>query len=397
MVEIYEMRLNEVVRMIRGNRGTKVRLQVRTENGDTKEITLTRQKRELKESEVKGEIIDAQDRVGRAGRVGVISIPSFYRDFEGANNGTEGFKSAAVDVAKVLEDFRQKGGVDIVVIDLRDNGGGSLTEAIEISGHFIDRGPVVQVKDPTGAIEPFDDEQPGVLYPGPLVVVCNRLSASASEIFAGVVQDYKRGLIVGDTTTHGKGTVQNLLDVSPRSPFRFLQSADRGKLKLTIQQFYRVSGDSTQNLGVKSDVVLPSLIDHFDLGESFLDNALPFDKIRQAAYSPNASVNPNIIAKLQQQSEARVSQDGEFQKLDRAIKRYLDRKAKTLVSLNEATARQERANEEKTDEEKKAEEDEPQVPDPNAPIFPKGYYNDEVVNISLDYLASLKEQRTAKN
>lgn len=394
MVDIFEMKLSDVVRMIRGNRGTKVRLQVRHAEGDVAElITVTRQKIELKESEVKGEIIQGDERVGRKGRIGLISIPSFYRDFAGASDGTDGFKSAAVDVAKVLDGFRQQGGVDVVVIDLRNNGGGSLTEAIEISGHFIDRGPVVQVKAPTGDIQPLDDEQPGVLYAGPLVVVCNRLSASASEIFAGVIQDYKRGLVVGDTTTHGKGTVQNLLDVSPRSPFRFLQGADRGKLKLTIQQFYRVSGDSTQNLGVRSDVVLPSLIDHFDLGESFLDNALPFDRIRQAAFSPNASINPRIIADLQQNSEARVNQNEEFQKLEKAITRFIERKEQTLVSLNEEVLRAERAGDEEANKEKSA-EDELEVPDPDAPIFPEGFYNNEICNVALDYVAALKGNLT---
>ncbi|MEZ5942986.1 MAG: carboxy terminal-processing peptidase [Planctomycetaceae bacterium] len=396
MVDIYEMKLSDVVRMIRGERGTKVRLQVRHAKGEESElITLTRQKIELKDSEVKGEIINGDERVGRGGRVGVISVPSFYRDFAGANDGTEGFKSAAVDVARVLADFRNQGGVDVVVIDLRDNGGGSLTEAIEISGHFIDRGPVVQVKAPTGAVQPLDDEQPGVLYAGPLVVVCNRLSASASEIFAGVIQDYKRGLIIGDTTTHGKGTVQNLLDVSPRSPFRFVQSADRGKLKLTIQQFYRVSGDSTQNLGVRSDVVLPSLIDHFDLGESFLDNALPFDRIRQAAYSPNASINPGIVADLQQNSEARVNKNEDFQKLERAIKRFLERKERTTVSLNEEKLRAERAQDEAAEKEN-GPDDEPKIPDPNAPIFPEGFYNNEIVNVALDYVAALKGNLTVQ-
>ncbi|MCA8992074.1 MAG: carboxy terminal-processing peptidase [Planctomycetaceae bacterium] len=396
MVDIYEMKLSDVVRMIRGTRGTKVRLQVRHAKSEESElITLTRQKIELKDSEVKGEIINGDDRVGRGGRVGVISIPSFYRDFAGANDGTEGFKSAAVDVARVLADFRNQGGVDVVVIDLRDNGGGSLTEAIEISGHFIDRGPVVQVKAPTGAVQPLDDEQPGVLYAGPLVVVCNRLSASASEIFAGVIQDYKRGLIIGDTTTHGKGTVQNLLDVSPRSPFRFVQSADRGKLKLTIQQFYRVSGDSTQNLGVRSDVVLPSLIDHFDLGESFLDNALPFDRISSAAFSPNSSINARIVADLQQNSEARVNKNEDFQKLERAIKRFLERKERTAVSLNEEKMRAERAEDEAAEKENGA-EDEPKIPDPNAPIFPEGYYNNEIVNVALDYVAALKGNLTVQ-
>ncbi len=233
-----------------------------------------------------------------------------------------------------------------------------------------------------------------MLYAGPLVVICNRLSASASEIFAGVIQDYKRGLVIGDTTTHGKGTVQNLLEVSPRSPFRFLQSADRGKLKLTIQQFYRVSGDSTQNLGVRSDVVLPSLVDHFDLGESFLDNALPFDRIRQAAFSPNASVNPRIIAELQQSSEGRVNKDLEFQKLQRAITRFIARKERTLVSLNEEVQRQERAEDEAADKEK-PDEDLIETPDPNAPIFPAGYYNDEVVQVALDYVSALKGNKTA--
>lgn len=395
MVDIYEMKLSEIVRMIRGKRGTKVRLQVRHAEGDVSELVeLTRQKIELKESEVKGEVIETQDRIGRKGRIGLLSIPSFYRDFAGANDGSAGFKSAAVDVAKVLDDFRQQGGVDVVVIDLRDNGGGSLTEAIEISGHFIDRGPVVQVKAPTGDIEALDDEQPGVLYPGPLVVLCNRLSASASEIFAGVIQDYKRGLVIGDTTTHGKGTVQNLMDVSPRSPFRFLQSADRGKLKLTIQQFYRVSGDSTQNLGVRSDVVLPSLIDHFDLGESFLDNALPFDKIRQAAFSANASINPRIIAELQKHSEERVAKDADFLKLEANIKRFIERKERTLVSLNEEVLRKERAEDEAAEKEKK--EDEPQAPDPDAPVFPPGFYNNEVANVALDYVAALKGNLTAK-
>lgn len=397
LVDIYEMKLSEVVRMIRGNRGTKVRLQVKpADGGENKLITLTRRKIELKESEVKGEIINGQDRVGRAGRIGVISVPSFYRDFAGAQDGTEGFKSAAVDVAKVLEDFRKQGGVDVVVMDLRNNGGGSLTEAIEMSGHFIDRGPVVQVKDPTGYVRALDDEEPGALYTGPLVVVCNRLAASASEIFAGVIQDYKRGIIVGDTTTHGKGTVQNLLDVSPRSPFRLIASPDRGKLKLTIQQFYRVNGDSTQNRGVRSDVVLPSLIDHWDLGESFLDNALPFDQIRPARYSANSGVTPKIVADLQHNSEARVAKNEDFMKTEQTIKRFLERKAKTVVSLNEEQRRKEReADEAASKEDKKTEE--PETPDPNAPIFPKDYYNDEIVNVAIDYVAALKGTLTVQN
>lgn len=398
MVDIFEMKLSEVVRMIRGPRGTKVRLQVKpADGGESKVIELTRQKIELNDSAVKGEVIETKDRLGRPGRIGVISVPSFYRDFAGAN-GTGEFKSAAVDVKAVIESFRKAGNIDAVVVDLRNNGGGALTEAIEISGHFIDQGPVVQVKDPTG-IKAYDDEETGVLYAGPLVVICNRLSASASEIFAGVVKDYRRGIVIGDTTTHGKGTVQNLMEVSPGGMFRQLVSGDRGKLKLTIQQFYRVNGESTQNHGVRSDIVLPSIFDHWDLGESFLENALPFDEIRPAKYAQLRYVNPEIIAALQQNSETRVQQKEDFQKIEKAIQRYIARKDRTTLSLNEQTVRQERAEDEAAEKEHKveSEEDLDKTPDPNAPIFPPGYYNDEVLNVTLDYVAALQGRLTVDN
>ena len=389
IVDIYEMKLSEVVRMIRGPRGTTVRLQVKDEAGITKTISMVRQKIELKESEVKGEVIDTQDRVGRKGRIGLISIPSFYRDFAGAQNGRD-FKSAAADVAAVLSNFARQD-IDAVIIDLRNNGGGALTEAIEISGHFIDRGPVVQVKEPSGYVRALDDEESGVMYPGPLVVVCNKLSASASEIFAGVIKDYHRGLIIGDTTTHGKGTVQNLMDVAPRQPFRLVRGSDRGKLKLTIQQFYRVNGDSTQNLGVPSDVVIPSLIDNLDLGEASLDNALPFDRIRPASYAEGRFINPQIVAAVQKNSEVRVAQSEDFQKVERSIKRYLARKSRTRLPLNESVVRAERAENERAEKEDKPEDE---SVDPDAPIFPEGYYNDEILNITLDYIAAREGRLT---
>ncbi len=396
IVDIYEMKLSEVVRMIRGPRGTIVRLQVKSdEDGKIKIIQLTRKKIELKESEVKGEIIEAADRVGRPGRVGVISLPSFYRDFAGASGGVANFKSAGADVAKVLGQFAREQ-VDVVIIDLRNNGGGALTEAVEISGQFIDRGPVVQVKEPSGYVRILDDEESGVMYNGPLVVICNRLSASASEIFAGVIKDYRRGIIIGDTTTHGKGTVQNLMDVSPRQPFRLITPSDRGKLKLTIQQFYRVQGDSTQNRGVRSDIVLPSLIDHWDLGESFLDNALPFDKIRSAKYSQVSSVNPQVVSALQKNSETRVSQDKDFQRVERAVSRYLERKTRTKISLNADTVRKEREEDEKANKEDKIDEEE-KDPDADDPIFPENFYNNEALNIALDYVAALNGNLTVSN
>lgn len=398
IVDIFEMKLSEVVRMIRGPAGTVVRLQVKPDDGgELKTIALKRKKIELKESEVKGEIIDTQDRLGRPGRIGVISLPSFYRDFAGAQGGGE-FKSAAVDMAKVLGDFAKQN-VDAVIVDLRNNGGGALTEAIEVSGHFIDKGPVVQVREPSGYVRSLDDENSGVLYSGPLVVMCNRLSASASEIFAGVIKDYKRGLIIGDTTTHGKGTVQNLMDVSPRQPFRLVKGGDRGKLKLTIQQFYRVNGDSTQNRGVRSDIVLPSLIDHWDLGESFLDNALPFDQIRAARYSEGRMANPEMISALQKESEARVVRSDDFKKLNLAVQRYLERKNRTQLSLNEAKVLAERKQNEEAEKETEAVQEalEEQASGTEGPVFPKSAYNDEALNIALDYVAALRGQQTVKN
>lgn len=395
IVDIYEMKLSEVVRMIRGPRGTIVRLQVKSdEDGKIRVYDLTRKKIELKESEVKGKIIETGDRIGRPGRVGVISLPSFYRDFAGASGGLANFKSAGADVARVLGQFARKQ-VDVVVIDLRNNGGGALTEAVEISGQFIDRGPVVQVKEPSGYVRVLDDKESGVMYNGPLVVICNRLSASASEIFAGVIKDYRRGIIIGDTTTHGKGTVQNLLDVSPRQPFRLVQPNDRGKLKLTIQQFYRVKGDSTQNRGVRSDIVLPSLIDHWDLGESFLDHALPFDKIRSASFAETKYVNPQVIAAVQQHSESRIGKDDDFQRVERSVARYLERKSKTRFSLNADTVREERAQDEKASKEDKVDDEEKEADkDEEAPIFPENYYNDEALNIALDYVAALQGNLT---
>ena len=389
-VDIFEMKLSEVVRMIRGPRGTVVRLQAKPkDNGELKVITLTRKKIELTESAVKGEIIDTGERLGRPGRIGVVSLPSFYRDLSGAQGGGE-FKSAAADLEKVLQRFNRER-VDAVIVDLRSNGGGALTEAIDVSGLFIDRGPVVQVKEPGGSVTPLEDKDPGAAYTGPLVVICNRLSASASEIFAGVIKDYHRGIIVGDTTTHGKGTVQNLIDVSAGQLFSIIRSTDLGKLKLTIQQFYRVNGDSTQNYGVRSDIVLPSKIDHWDLGEAFLDNALPFDQVPPVKYSEGSMASPEMISMIKENSQQRIAQNEEFQKLNQAIERQIARKDRTTLSLNEAEVRRERELDETLKKMTETEDDDlTATPKSGEPIFPKRYYEDEVLNITLDYIAALQ-------
>lgn len=397
--DIYEWRLDDVVGQVRGHKGTVVWLRVRPEGGgETQLIDITREVIELTEQQVKGEIIETMDRVGRQGRIGIVRVPSFYRDFEAANSGGGSFASATRDVQRVLREFEQQGGVDAVVVDLRDNGGGALDEAVELSGLFIDRGPVVQVRLPNGDIRSLDDEVPGAAFTRPVVVICNRLSASASEIFAGVIKDYHRGIVVGDSTTHGKGTVQNLLDVVPQQLFQIFDQDELGKLKLTIQQFYRVNGDSTQNRGVPSDVVLPSEIDHLDLGESFLDNALPFHQIAAARFSPGSFVTEQIVAQLQRLSESRISQSEDFQKVEEAIVSGVERRSRSEVSLNIETMRAEREADEQAhlDAEERENEGEPEEPDPNAPVFAQDYYNDEILNITLDYLELLEIEATAQ-
>ncbi len=393
--KVFEIRLSDVVRKIRGEVGTKVRLEVLTDlKRETVIYELTRDKVLLTESEAKGEIIETKDRLGRPGRVGVISLPSFYRDFSAAEGQA---KSAAVDVEKILNDFNEAGNVDAVVMDLRGNGGGALVEAQEISGHFIDQGPVVQVKETNGKIRELDDEIPGALYTGPLIVICNRMSASASEIFAGVIKDYHRGIVIGDTTTHGKGTVQNLMPVSARQPFRVLGGGtDRGRLKLTIQQFYRVNGDSTQNRGVRSDVVLPSILDHLDEGEAGLDNALPFDQIRNARYSAGKQVPSELVATLQKNSEVRMTANEDFKKVEQGIQRFIERKNRKEISLQESVLRAERDTDKAITDEEKKQTGEVEEKKKDEEIFPKNFYNDELLNVSLDYVAGLKGQLTVK-
>jgi carboxyl-terminal processing protease len=393
---VVEMKLTKVVRLIRGPRGTKVRLQVKTaEHIDTKDpsknkksqvavYALTRRTIELTSSEVKGQIIQAADRIkGAHGRIGVLRIPSFYRDFNGASSGEDDFKSTARDCQKVLDSFKRQGGIDMLVVDLRDNGGGALSEAIEVSGLFIESGPIVQVKTPGGEKDIHPDTNPTVAYAGPMVVLTNRLSASASEIFAGVIKDYRRGIIVGDTSTHGKGTVQNVMPVGQSGLSGLFNPEDRGALKLTISQFYRVNGDSTQNLGVPSDVVLPSLWDHMDIGESSLENALKFDHIEAADYQAWNRVNPEMVSLLQKRSAGRVSDEPEFKKLAKEIAVFDERKSRKQISLNLETRKKERIQDKL--EEKKAEEVATEEQG-DGPIFAAGYYNNEVLRIGMDYL-----------
>jgi carboxyl-terminal processing protease len=400
IIDVVQLKLMKVVSYIRGKKGTIVRLQVKKDGSDELLVyDLTRQTIELKEQAVKGKIIETGKRIeGTNARIGIINIPSFYRDFRGAESGTENFKSTVRDVLKVIKSFEEQGSVDGIVIDLRFNGGGALKESIDVSGLFIDDGPVVLVKDPDEDIRTHSDEISGTLYDGPIVVLCNRLSASASEIFAGAIKDYGRGIIIGDTTTHGKGTVQNIIPVS--SPFRrfFATNKQLGSIKLTISQFYRVNGDSTQNRGVKSDVVIPSLLDYSDFGESFLDYALPFAQVAPPEHDQYHMVSGNIIKQIQERSQKRVKTNKEFQEVEANIVKFKAKKNRKMISLNEEILRKERDDNKNKDKDKEKEEEEKKKKDKkkNEDIFPKNVYNDEVLAITIDYVSILKKQATAK-
>ena len=383
IVDVVDMKLNDVVKMIRGKPGTIVRLQVTSaKDPQPKIIKITRATIELKDSEARGEIFEAGHRAdGKPYKIGVIDLPSFYMDMEGARYGLAEFKSTTRDVHRILEDFKSKH-VDAVVLDLRRNGGGSLTEAISLTGLFIKDGPVVQVKDADGRITPYTDPDPGITWSGPLVVLVSKFSASASEILAGAIQDYGRGLIIGDRTTHGKGTVQSLLNLGEQL-FRLPNAPKMGELKITMQQFYRPDGDSTQRRGVVSDVELPSLSSHLDVGEADLDYPLPFDKIPAQSFKRFDYVSPVVLDQLRRLSTGRCEHAEKFQKVMRNITRYQDQKAKKAVTLNEEKFLKERAELNADKEEEKTIE---KLNDPNQTNIERDFYLDEVFSIVSDYL-----------
>jgi carboxyl-terminal processing protease len=391
IIDVVEMKLTRVVDKIRGKKGTPVKLQIQKETGDIEEYVLTRTTVKITDEEVKGKIIDSSEWIdGRKARIGVLNIPSFYRDFRQASVGGE-FKSTSRDVKRVLDVFREQN-VDVLIVDLRWNGGGALLEAIEVSGLFIPRGAVVQVREPGDEVTAYEDEDPDMYWRKPMVVVCNRFSASASEIFAGAIKDYRRGIVIGDRTTHGKGSVQNVVDVRSRMS---LFSPDRGALKLTISKFYRVNGDSTQNKGVTSDVVLPSLLNHREVGEDSLDNALAFDRLTRANYAPfTAYVNDAMIGTLAEHSASRVSGDEEFTRIEKLIGKYLERKSDKTVSLNESVLRAEaeELKQEKEEEEEAIKQASGAGEDDD--IFENDFYNRELINISVDYLDLIRGVQT---
>ncbi|HUP80306.1 MAG TPA: S41 family peptidase, partial [Pirellula sp.] len=306
-VETQDMKLKDVVKMIRGEAGTRVKLHVKTKaSGDIHVYEITRALIKLEDSAARSEIIeDGAKPDGAPYKFGYINLPSFYLDMDGARSGKANFRSTTADMRRILTDFRNAK-VDAVVLDLSRNGGGSLPESVSTTGLFIDRGSVVQVKSPDGQVESLDDEERGVAWDGPLIVKISQMSASASEIFAGAIQDYGRGIIVGDPKTHGKGTVQTLMDLAPYIDDQAAKKA-AGALKLTIQQFYLPDGRSTQLEGVSSDVVLPSITAKLDISESDLEYPLPADRVPPRPHKNYRMVDSATKIMLQQAADQRIA------------------------------------------------------------------------------------------
>ena len=351
MVDVIGWRIDDVVQLIRGKKGTKVRLQLLHDPNalliDAETIVLTRDKIKLEDSAAKADTLHILSR-GQSFVYGVIDIPAFYQDFAAQRRGDPNYKSTTRDVRRLIREMQGQG-IDGLILDLRGNGGGFLSEADSLTGLFIKQGPVVQVKDSRGRIMQEVDRNPSVYYDGPLAVLVDQFSASASEIFAAAIQDYGRGIIIG-SQTFGKGTVQSAADLNryfPGSKYKY------GQLKLTIRKFYRVTGGSTQNRGVMPDVDMPSRFEHDEVGESSRKNALAWDHIAPAPYVPENEVTPETITRLLRQHQIRLTQDSAFAAYAHKVEELRHKKRPQRYSLNLEKRRAERQDKEEDDKKKK--------------------------------------------
>src|SRR5881296_3706634 len=339
-VDVREMRLDKVVEMIRGKKGTHVRLLVipsdATDPSRRKNIELVRDEIKLKDQEARADIIIRKDENGDPIKLGWLTLPSFYADMDRHQ------KSTTRDVLALLKRLKKENSAGLVV-DLRKNGGGSLEEALSLTGLFLKSGPIVQTKGSNGSIRISSDPDSGIAYSGPLVVLTSRQSASASEIFAAALQDYGRAVIVGDKNTFGKGTVQTILPIGRFASLLGSHSDEDGALKLTIQKFYRVAGGSTQLHGVASDIVLPSLSDLPEFGEGALKNALPYDEVSKAKYTKWSDTHSLFIDQLKRRSEGRVKNDPEFHYVMGDMDRLRHKIDENRISLNEDLRKKELA------------------------------------------------------
>ena len=329
VVDVIGWRLDDVVQIIRGPGGTLVRLQILSAGAapgsPEKILRLVRDKVKLEEQAAKSDRIEVQ-RDDNTYNVGVIRVPSFYLDYAARSSGEADYTSTTRDVSRLVGELEAEG-IDGLVLDLRQNGGGHLSEATELSGLFIERGPVVQLRQTRGDIEVLNDPSPGVVYEGPLAVLVDRYSASASEIFAAAIQDYERGIVIGQQT-FGKGSVQNLFNLD-----RFMRAPGYGQLTLTIGKYYRVTGGSTQHRGVAPDIELPSLVDTATVGESTRDTALPWDQIEPTRFRAQTSLDQNIQL-LEARHSERAATDADFNYLLKDVAAFGELRERETVSLN---------------------------------------------------------------
>jgi carboxyl-terminal processing protease len=337
-VDVREMRLDKVVEMIRGKKGTHVRLLVipsdATDPSRRKNVELVRDEIKLKDQEARADIIIRKDENGDPIKLGWLTLPSFYADMDKHQ------KSTTRDVLALLKRLKKEN-ISGLVVDLRRNGGGSLEEALSLTGLFLKSGPIVQTKDYNGSIRVSANPDPGIAYSGPMVVLIGRQSASASEIFAAALQDYGRAVIVGDKNSFGKGTVQTILPIGRFASLLGSHSDDDGAFKLTIQKFYRVAGGSTQLHGVASDIILPSLSDLPEYGEGALKNALPYDEVAKARYTKWSDSHSLFIDQLRRRSEERVKTDPEFHYVMEDMNRLRHKIDENRISLNEDARKKE--------------------------------------------------------
>src|SRR5438128_1222521 len=337
-VDVREMRLDKVVEMIRGKKGTRVRLLVipsdATDPSRRKNVELVRDEIKLKDQEARADIIIKKDENGDPVKLGWLTLPSFYADMDKHQ------KSTTRDVLALLKRLKKEN-IAGLVVDLRKNGGGSLEEALALTGLFLKSGPIVQTKDYNGNTRISSDPDPGIAYSGPLIVLTSRQSASASEIFAPEQQDYGRAVIVGDKNTFGKGTVQTIPPIGRFASLLGSRSEEEGSLKLTIQKFYRVAGGSTQLHGVASDIILPSLRDLPEYGEGALKNALPYDEVANAKYTKWSDTHSLFVDQLRGRSEERVKNDAEFHFVMEDIDRLRHKMDENRITLNEDARKKE--------------------------------------------------------
>ena len=382
-VDVIDMDLQDVVKKIRGARGTTVKLSVmREESSGTRKLVvpIVREKIQLVDSQASSHVIDVttvENGKPKAMKVGLITLPSFYIDFEGRQKRLKNYRSSSNDTREQLKTLTSKG-VDAVILDLRSNGGGGLDESISTAGLFFGAGPVVQVKAPNGDTETYTDPDEGTAYDGPLLVMINRHSASASEIFAGAIQDYNRGLVVGDSHTFGKGTVQNLSDLAPKL----------GAVKVTVNQFYRASGASTQLKGVESDIVLPSIIDELEVGEKYYDYALPYEEIKTAKFTKFNLIKP-FVPELKKRSDIRIAKDTDFTKIKEEINKF----RKNKEERNRVSLKEKKDEKDKDKKDKKDSDLEDALNDSSEFNLKDDVYLQETVRIAADYVQMLGKKK----